>query len=605
MNFCLPRSIRKYTEGSGLNQPDGNAKEKASLDFSKRDTRIMVQIMKQILVFIVLSTEFLLTAVSPTEAELVDTTAWWLIVSPNADGRSGVNLESLVSLLKDRGKVPSTQVRRLDGAECTRDGIKIALDKLARGMEQDDRLIFYFRGEVRKTSRSLYFLTHGATSDNLARALEDRQLNRWFRKSVHGQAIVILEGYTDENVYTYYASGRETLASAALVQIQPAATRFESPFIERLLPALQDDAADFDENRQVSIAELQRYISNNTSQPIAGILVPTGNIDAITLKLSPMLQVVTVPDSALVFLNGEEIGQTPQRIFDKLEPGKYEVVARKPGYLIPPSRTVPVDFVQGESIHLSWELESIVVSGSVKAPDGVSSEGAIVWVAGTEYDENRLRAEENGQYSFSANIANFVFGRGRSDREVLAPGETYSLRAENGVFYHAEATFTLAPHESLQQDLLLVKKTWFEVAQMRFDRKELETAIAAFQKGIEETTEFPAMSPEFTRMLFDSFSEALTTMDVRNIAYPVTTAKLADLLDLREDAKLYWTQVKLRAAKGSPEHKLAVRRLRKLSFGRYLVNIGVLVILIVVLVSGGYLFQKQRRAKKQMGARRH
>jgi hypothetical protein len=383
------------------------------------------------------------------------------------------------------------------------------------------------------------------------------------------------------------------------------ATRSESPFIERLLPALQDDAADFDENRQVSIDELQRYISNNTSQPIAGILVPTGNIDAITLKLSPMLQIVTVPDSASVFLNGEEIGQTPQRIFDKLEHGKYEVVAKKPGYLIPSSRTVPVGFVQGESIHLSWELESIVVYGSVKAPDGVSSEGAIVWVAGTEYDENRLRAEGNGQYSFSANIANFVFGRGRSDREVLAPGETYSLRAENGVFYHAEAAFTLAPHESFQQDLLLVKKTWFEVAQMRFDRKELETAIAAFQKGIEETTEFPAMSPEFTRMLFDSFSEALTTMDVRNIAYPVTTAKLADRLDLRKDAKSYWTQVKLRTAKGSPEYKLAARRLRDLSFGRYLVNIGVLVILIVVLVSGGYLFQKQHRAKKQMGARRH
>ena len=91
---------------------------------------------------------------------------------------------SLVNLLKERGKVPAKHIRRIEGDACTRDGIKIGLDNLAREMGQGDRLIFYFRGFVTKPRRSnsISFFTYGVTSENLADALEDRQLNRWFRE---------------------------------------------------------------------------------------------------------------------------------------------------------------------------------------------------------------------------------------------------------------------------------------------------------------------------------------------------------------------------------------------------------------------------------------
>ena len=32
------------------------------------------------------------------------------------------NLDSLVNLLKERGKVPSNHIRRIEGSECTREG---------------------------------------------------------------------------------------------------------------------------------------------------------------------------------------------------------------------------------------------------------------------------------------------------------------------------------------------------------------------------------------------------------------------------------------------------------------------------------------------------
>ena len=140
--------------------------------------------------------------------------------------------------------------------------------------------------------------------------------------------------------------------------------------------------------------------------------------------------------------------------------------------------------------------------------------------------------------------------------------------------------------------MILSKKTWFEVAQMQFDRKAYDDAIGAFQNGIEETTEFPLMSPEFTKLLFDSFSEVVDKVNVQNISYVVVTAKLADRLNLQEKSKVYWEQVKLRAVKGSVSYELATERLRELNFGRRLINIGILILFIVMLISGGYAIRK-------------
>ena len=555
--------------------------------------------MKQILVFIVFFIGFPLITVSSLDAQSVDATTWWLIVSPDVDTRSRSNLDSLVNLLKERGKVPSNHIRRIEGSECTREGIKVVLDDLGSEMRQGDRLIFYFRGFVTKPRRSnsIFFLTYGTTSENLEETLKDRQLNDWFRQLSPNKVTVILDGYTrDRNLMAYYGN-RGLPGAGAFISIQRASLSAEDLLAQTLLVTLGTDEADLDNNRQISLEELHIYLTSNldkhTLRLAEGVLLSLGRVqEKIVLKLSPTLNIVTVPDGASVVLNGQEVGITPHRLTDNLQRGTYNVEVNKLGYLIPLVRSVEIEQVQGESINLSWDLESISVHGSVKAPDGVPLEGAAVWIDGTAYEQNPLYLKADGQYQLFANIANVAPQAGRSDEKVLESGKMYTVRAESDALYHAEASFTLAPHESVERNLTLSKKTWFEVAQMQFNRKVYEAAIAAFQNGIEETTEFPPMSPEFTKMLFDSFSEVVDKVNVQNIAYVVVTAKLADRLNLQEESKVYWAQVKLQAAKGSASYELATERLRELNFGRRLINIGVLVLFVVVLISGGYAIRR-------------
>jgi hypothetical protein len=245
---------------------------------------------------------------------------------------------------------------------------------------------------------------------------------------------------------------------------------------------------------------------------------------------------------------------------------------------------VQVKLVQGEGAEASWTLEAISVYGSVKSPAGKTLENATVWLEGTSYQQI---VGEDGSYRFADWDAH----------GILASGKTYTLRAESEERYQAEATFTFEGHEPIQSDLNLVEKTWFEVAQIRFDRKDNEGAIAAFQNGIETTTDFPPMSPALTKLLFDSFSAAIDKVNLENTAYIVATAKLADQVGQKERAKVYWGRVKSEAAKGTADHKLATKRLRELNFGRYLINIGILVLVIIVLISGGYTFYRQKRSK--------
>ena len=554
--------------------------------------------MKQILGFVVSFIVVSLITVSSLNAQVVDATTWWLIVSPDVDTRSRNNLDSLVNLLKERGKVPSNHIHRIETSECTHEGIKAVLDDLDTKMRQGDRLIFYFRGFVTKPRRStsIFFLTYGTTSENLEEALEDRQLRGWFRELSPNKVTIILDGYTrDGNLMSYY--GNRRMPAGGFISIQRAALSTEDLLARTLLGALETDETDLDNNRQISIEELHISLTSNLEgralRLMEGVLLLLGRVqEKIVLKLSPTLKVVTVPDGASVLLNGQEVGVTPHSLTDNLQQGTYNVEVSKPGYLIPPARSVEIEQVQGESINLSWDLESIAVHGSVKTPDGVPLEGAAVWIDGTAYAQNPLYLKADGQYQLLANIANVTSQSGQSNERVLESGKTYTLRAASDALYHAETNFTLAPHESAERNLILSKKTWFEVAQMQFDRKAYDDAIAAFQNGIEETIDFPPMSPGFTKLLFDSFSEVVDKVNVQNIAYAVATAKLADRLSLQEESKVYWEQVRLQAAKGSTFHELATERLRELNWGRRLINIGVLVLFVVVLISGGYAIRR-------------
>ena len=541
--------------------------------------------MKRRILLIVIFTGCVLVGILPADARLTDNTVRWLLADINPDTRSRADFEAFVDLLVTRGNVPSNRIRHIKAEECTRAGIHKAIQNLASRKKHGERFIFFYRGGVTKPPRtnSIYLLTHGAGQGNLAEAVQDTQLNRWFREAGIDDVTVIFDGAThDRNIYAYLAN-RELLGGAALVSISPA-KKVEDSLLQKVLSTLNTDASDLDDNRKITIGELHEHLVS-VAPPQESIVVPTGDLEAPILKLLPMLKITTVPPGASVFLNDEDVGAAPQRLIDNLKMENYEIQVRKEGYLIPPARSAQVDMRQGEAVAVSWALEPISVYGKVSLPDGKVAEQIAVWIEDTIHKQT---VGADGDYRFE----------GWSPDDLLSIGQTYTLKAEAAEIFYAETTFTFEGHDAIERNLALAEKTWFEVAEERFSQKDNEGAIAAFQNGIEITTELPPLSPELTVLLFNSFTAAVDSMNIEDSAYLVATAKLSDRFGDKESSKIYWNRVKSGADKGTMEYNLASKRLRELNLTRYIINGALIVFLIVVLVSGGYTARRYFRKKK-------
>jgi hypothetical protein len=169
---------------------------------------------------------------------------------------------------------------------------------------------------------------------------------------------------------------------------------------------------------------------------------------------------------------------------------------------------------------------------------------------------------------------------------------------KQGDLNYGSATFTFDGYADIAQSLQLEKRTWFEVSQIEFDRNNHQGAVTAFQNGIELTSDFPQMSPDLAVLLLSSFADAVEKQDVQDATYLIVTAKLAEQLGQPDLAKRYWEEVKTKAEKGSSADKLASQRLWQLNRGRYLLNIGLIVVVVVLLASGAWTFFRYRKSKR-------
>ena len=106
------------------------------------------------------------------------------------------------------------------------------------------------------------------------------------------------------------------------------------------------------------------------------------------------------------------------------------------------------------------------------------------------------------------------------------------------------------------------------------------------------------MSTDLTVLLLSSFADALEKQDVQDVTYLVVTAKLAEQLNQLDLAKKYWQEVKTKAEKGTPAAKLAGQRLWQYNRSRYLLNIGLIVLLVVLVASGAWTFYRYRKTKR-------
>ena len=516
-----------------------------------------------------------------TPAFSVDSGTYWLLVDATLDRQARDGLNSLAELLTTRGKVPSAQIYRVEGENATGAEIHAQLQEIGRQATAQDTLIFLYHGRVTKPrgTAAMHLLPQGDVD-----IIEDSTLNAWLRETRIADTVVIMDAYTEDTNLNAYFGNREILGTAALNVIQPVAKAERTTLLKKLNDALAVDTTDLDDNRQLSISEVYDPL-RAAPEFLDGILAPTGNVEAALLKLSPALKVTTLPEGAQVSINDVEVGDTPKLITENLQQGTSKVSVQKAGYITPPAKPAELALVLGESVHIGWVLKPIAIHGTVKGVEGASPAGAIVWIDGTTHHQT---VEADGIFRFDE----------WSPPDLLTLGETYTLYAKHGSLNYGSTTFTFDGYSDISQSLQLIEKTWFEVSQIEFDRDNHQGAVTAFQNGVEETTDFPQMSADLTVLLLSSFADALEKQDVQDVTYLVVTAKLAEQLNQLDLAEKYWQEVKTKAEKGTPDAKLAGQRLWQLNRGRYLLNIGLIVLLAVLLVSGAWTFYRYRKTKQ-------
>ncbi|MDE0423562.1 MAG: PEGA domain-containing protein [Candidatus Poribacteria bacterium] len=511
----------------------------------------------------------------------VDSGVHWLIVDATPDARAHELLNTLTELLTTRGQVPSEQIHRLAGDVVTTQEIYALLQEVGQQVQPDATLIFLFHGMVVKHRRpnAMHLLIPGDTQ-----TIQDATLNQWFRESFEGRAVVILDGYSDDtDLNTYYAN-REILGSAALNVIQLAPQADATRALRVLNDALATDTTDTDENRQISIIETFELFRTDEELP-NGVLAPTGDVEAALLKLSPAIKIETFPDGAQISINDVEVGSTPALVTENLQQGTSTVSVKKLGYHIPLPKTAELQLVLGESVRMGWVLQPIAIHGTVVGVEGQPVTGTIVWIGGTTHQQT---LEADGAYRFDD----------WKDSGLLTLGETYTLHAKQGDLSYEALTFTFDGYTDIEHTIQLVKRTWFEIAQIAFDQNDHQGAIIAFQNGIEQTTDFPQMSPELTVLLLSSFADALDKQDVHDVNTLVVTAKLAEQHGQPDLAKRYWQELKAKARKGTPAAELASQRLWELNRARYLFNIGLVVVVVILITSGAWTYYRYRKTRQ-------
>ncbi len=532
---------------------------------------------------IILLTTLIPVAATTAIAQTADNETYWLLVDTTPDAQAHNLMNKLNSVIAKTGKVPKKHIRHLENEQATKQEIQATLNEIGNISNSINTLIFLFHGEVSMsdTGKAMHLKTQSEDT------IEDTILNKGFKAAGIDRTIVILDGYAQEQNLGIYYANRETLGNAALNLIQPFDTAEpigKNSFIQTLTETLSEETTDIDDNRNISVKEIDQQIQNKITFENS-ILVPTGNVNETILKLSPAIKVTSIPEGAKILLNDVESGLTPKRFTENLQSGTMEVRIKKNGFMSPAAKTAELKRTQGEFVNLSWKLTPISVIGTVAAPEDISTTGASVSINGTDYVQI---VADDGTYAF----------QNWNPNAMLIPGNEYTLNAIQGDLYHGAATFTYEGYTPIQQNIELVKMTWFEITELEFKRNDHQKAIEAFKNGIQNTTDLPQLSPDLTVMLYSHFAAAVDRSEIKDINAIVATAKLAEAYQQPQLAKKYWKLVKATAEKGTDANKLARKHLWQLNKTRNIINICLICLLIILAASGSYTYYRYRKSKQ-------
>lgn len=519
---------------------------------------------------------FIATSIKSTEASS-DSQEWCLFISieqsadmekqahsPEADDVKRV-------LIERGGYLPE---RFVDLKKPTKERLISELERLSRVILPSHRMLLYFRGHVHSPEGSVnfYFLPQGATAGNLASYVRDKELNSSLRRIKASEKIVIVDGYTIDAVKAMYAN-YEQLGTSALISVQPVGG---GNFSQAFLDTLRLDDVDVDTNRQLTLNEMFQYLYEDFETK--GVLGMTGNHDVVVLKLPSILRIVTKPAGASVSINGENVGKSPYQRVDGLRIGKYIISVRNDGYHTSDEQSISLTSLRGEGAAVSFTLQPLRVYGTVADMSGNAVVPTVVRIMATDYTQE---TGAKGDYAF--------------DGVELSTGKSYVLKAASSDLYYGSNTFVYEGHTNIECNIRMQKRPWFEVAQMRYDAGNPTTAAEAFVQGLNESTDLPLSWSNALNQFFFDYAKQLVEYEPQNKNYLIATAKLAERLSLKSDAKRYWRQVRRQSNPGSSERQEAEARLKALNPFRKSLLFLCSIIIGLLILSAGYQFHRRRK----------
>jgi len=516
-----------------------------------------------------------------------DLHGWALIVDITRYKDPEINItdfnDSLTDKLKARfvnnGSFSEEHIFILKSQECTFNNLKQTFEKLSQKLKKNERFVLYFRGCVTKPStvKPAYLMVYDTSSDNLDKAISEKSLGEWLKKIKAEEKILIMNYFPFRSDARRYTINRPIIGTSSINVFQPLSTQNDL-FAKKITESLKSNETDNDDSRSLSVREIYEYVTIESGL----YLSPMGNLDNTLIQLPSMLQIKTEPSGAVAYVNGDKLGITPQRIVENLRLQSYEIEVHKNGYIQPEERIAKIRKPIGESANIVFELIPIKIYGKVK-------------MASEEELPDKLEVAIN-DWVISVDNGNYCFHDW--DKHNLEVGKKYTIVAKSSDLYYGSAEFVLDGEKDINRDIELKHRDWFQIAQERFEREDYEKAVLAFQIGAKDDPNFSGISQDFADTLYYYFEE-LITMVPDNLNYIIATAKLAKQLGLKKEAEKYWKVVENKSPRGSASHKLAIAHLKELAPYRNLIRWILLVVLLLTLISSGYIVYKYRKRKSE------
>jgi len=447
------------------------------------------------------------------------------------------DVDKIKEALYSVGGFPEEQIHVLAGEKATREGITELLTTVVESAQAQSnaRLLFYIKGRSLRVQDKEHFLPYDARLGAPSTYIQETRLEEWLDQTSFRKALI--QATWDIN------------------------DQGDREFSTQLASILSDEKTDTDDNRNITLAEIEARVRELGFQGNHPVRIVEKGVNVL-VRLPSTLEVNSQPSGAIILVDGAEKGITPSSLIG-LIPGKHTMLVKKELYRMPAEQQIEIAIARGQRIAAKlYQLTPIKVYGKARAAYGNAITDMEIRIDGTAY---RQTVGKDGNFSFETWQA---YG-------LLESGKNYEVIAQSfDGLYEGKTSFTFVGTEDIRLDVSLKQANWIDLATRRLADGDNAGAVSIFDAKIQKLGQkddglldnealnevTPALALAFLDHLEDKLQE-----EPDNLKWRIIAARLAELSGSISEARDHWKAVKANASKDTREYKQAVIRLKQTS----------------------------------------